>query len=148
MFFELEVNFPIIGWSNTGPIKSGVCLIQRQHSHPRFPHFSPIGNWVHVCDCVCLCLCIVYVCECLCVYMCLCARVSVQRGYSPIDWLLEFYFLATSKVISGHVLTCDSAHSLRLHCVAPLRSQATGTMTRYPLRCIILTSHYTIATVF
>ena len=33
--------------------------------------------------------------------------------------LLLFYVLATSKVTSGHVPTCDSAHSWRLYIVAP-----------------------------
>ena len=47
-------------------------------------------------------------------------------------WLLEFYVLTPSKVISGRVPTCDSAHSWRLHSVALLANQATGIMTRFP----------------
>ena len=36
---------------------------------------------------------------------------------------MEFHIFATSKVISGRVPTCDSAHSLRLYSVVPLRNQ-------------------------
>ena len=43
--------------------------------------------------------------------------------------LLAFYVLATSKVISGWLLTCDS---VRLYSVASLGHQATSTMTRFP----------------
>ena len=42
---------------------------------------------------------------------------------------MEFYFLATSMVISGQVLTCDSTYSWWL--------QAASIMTRYPTQ-----SHY------
>ena len=45
---------------------------------------------------------------------------------------LLFYVLATSKVISGWVPTCDSAHSWRLYGAAPLEDQAISTMTWYP----------------
>ena len=48
------------------------------------------------------------------------------------SWLLEFYILAASKVISGWVLTCDSIESWRLHSVAPLGDQAASTMSWYP----------------
>ena len=34
------------------------------------------------------------------------------------SWLLEFYILATSMVISGLVSTCDSMHSWRLYSAA------------------------------
>ena len=37
-----------------------------------------------------------------------------------------FYILATSIVISGRVLTCDSVHSLLLYSVVPLGDQATS----------------------
>ena len=47
------------------------------------------------------------------------------------------YFLATSNVISGQVLTCDSAHSWRLYSAVPLGDQATSTMKCYPTQ-----SHY------
>ena len=46
--------------------------------------------------------------------------------------MLEFHFLATSKVISGHIPICDSAHSWQLYTGAPLRKQASHTMTWYP----------------
>ena len=48
-------------------------------------------------------------------------------------WLL-FYVLATSKVISGGVPTCDSVHSWQLYSAASL---ATGSITYYPTQ-----SHY------
>ena len=51
--------------------------------------------------------------------------------------LLLGYILATSKVISGWVPTCDSGHSWWLHSAAPLRNQAVSTMTWYPTQ-----SHY------
>ena len=54
-------------------------------------------------------------------------------------WLVgwSFYVLATSKAISGWVLTCDSVHSCRLYTAVPMREQATNTMTQYPIQ-----SHY------
>ena len=45
-----------------------------------------------------------------------------------IDCLL-FCVLATSKVISGRVPTCDNAHSWRLYSAAQLGNQAVSTMT-------------------
>ena len=48
-----------------------------------------------------------------------------------------FYILASSKVTSGWVLTCDSAHSWRLYGVASLRYHAADTMRQ--LIHIILT---------
>ena len=42
---------------------------------------------------------------------------------------LEFYVLATHKVISGWVTTGDSGHSWRLYSAAALGHQATSTMT-------------------
>ena len=47
-------------------------------------------------------------------------------------YVLLFYVLATSKVISGRVLICDSAHSWRLCSATSLGHQAVGTMTCYP----------------
>ena len=44
------------------------------------------------------------------------------------------YILATSKVILGWALTCDSAHSWWLYSTAPLGNQATDTMNWYPTR--------------
>ena len=45
---------------------------------------------------------------------------------------LLLYVLATSKVISGQLPTCECVHSVRLYSVAPRGSQAVGTVTRYP----------------
>ena len=44
---------------------------------------------------------------------------------------LELYILTTSKVISGWVPTCDSAHLWRLYNTALPENQAAGTMTWY-----------------
>ena len=55
-----------------------------------------------------------------------CTRDS---GWSVGRWMLEVYILATSKVISGRVPTCDSAHSWRIYSAAPLGDQVTSTMT-------------------
>ena len=52
-------------------------------------------------------------------------------------YLLLFSVLATSKVISGWIPTCDSAHSWRLCSAPPLGNEAISTMTRYPTQ-----SHY------
>ena len=41
------------------------------------------------------------------------AVAKLERGWQMlilIGWLLEFYVLATSNVISRQVLTCDSVH--------------------------------------
>ena len=56
---------------------------------------------------------------------------------SSVGWLLEFYVLAASTVISRHILIRDSAHSLRHYSAAELGDQATRTMTWYPSQ-----SHY------
>ena len=48
-----------------------------------------------------------------------------------------FHILATSKFISGWVLTCHSAHSWLLYSAASLGHQAASTMTCYPTQ-----SHY------
>ena len=47
-------------------------------------------------------------------------------------WLLEFYVLATPKVISGCVPTCDSVHSRWLYSAAPLGDQTASILTWYP----------------
>ena len=47
-----------------------------------------------------------------------------------VGWLVVV--LARSKVISGWVLTCDSAHSWRIDSAATLGNQVTDTMIRYP----------------
>ena len=51
--------------------------------------------------------------------------------------LLEFYILATSKVVSGWIPTCDSVHSCALYSAAPLENEAASTMTQY-----LTQSHY------
>ena len=51
--------------------------------------------------------------------------------------LLELYFLATAKVLSGWAPTTDSVYSWQLYGAAPLRKQTAGTLTRYPTQ-----SHY------
>ena len=58
-------------------------------------------------------------------------------AFSQMPLLLEFYALATSKVISGRVSTSHSAHSLSLYSAVLLGDQAANTMTRYPTQ-----SHY------
>ena len=45
-----------------------------------------------------------------------------------VDWFLEYSVLATFRVISGWVLTCESAHSWQLYSAAPLGDQATSTV--------------------
>ena len=45
--------------------------------------------------------------------------------------LLLFYVLATSKIISWWVPTCDSAHSWQLYSAASLGHQAASTITWY-----------------
>ena len=47
-------------------------------------------------------------------------------------WLLEFYSLATSRVITGQVPTYDNVHSWHIYSAAPLGDQATRTRTLYP----------------
>ena len=49
---------------------------------------------------------------------------SVTVVYQDFGWLLVFYILATSKVISGQALTCVSAHSRPLHSAARVGDQA------------------------
>ena len=46
-----------------------------------------------------------------------------------VGLLLEFYILATSRVLSGWIPTYDTANSLWLYSVAPLGTLATDTMT-------------------
>ena len=45
------------------------------------------------------------------------------------DSFLEFYILATYKVISERIPTCDSAHSWRLYSATPLGVQTARSMT-------------------
>ena len=44
-------------------------------------------------------------------------------------WLLEFFILETSKVISEWLLTYDCVHSWQLYSAASLGNQITDTMT-------------------
>ena len=62
---------------------------------------------------------------------CIVCNVTSWPGCMWICSLL-FYFLPTSKVISGWVLTCNSARSSCLYSAAPLGEQAVSTMTWYP----------------
>ena len=55
----------------------------------------------------------------------------------PSTVCLLFYVLATSKLISGWVPTCDSAHSLWLMSRPPPRNQVACILTWYPSQ-----SHY------
>ena len=68
----------------------------------------------------------------MCVIGCVhgCARGGV-------GWLLELYVLATSKVISGQLPICDTAHSWKPRRSALLGNRAAGAMTQYPSQ-----SHY------
>ena len=54
-----------------------------------------------------------------------------------VGWLVEFYMLATSTVISGRVPTYDIGHSWWHYSAAPLGNQATSTMNWYRIQ-----SHY------
>ena len=54
-----------------------------------------------------------------------------------VDWLMESYILATSKVISEQAPTIDSLYSWILYSAAPLGNQAASTMILYPTQ-----SHY------
>ena len=56
---------------------------------------------------------------------------SLLKDLYLISWFLEFYVLTTYMVIPGRLLTCDSAHSMRLNDPSPMGNQVTGTMTRY-----------------
>ena len=48
------------------------------------------------------------------------------------SWLVQFYVLETSPVISGWELICDSVQSWQLSSAAPLGDQANSTMTWHP----------------
>ena len=53
-------------------------------------------------------------------------RRAVLLWRAMESWLSWFGVLATSKVISGRVPSCDSAHSWRLYSAAPLGNQWRG----------------------
>ena len=54
-------------------------------------------------------------------------RIGRAQASQAEGWLLEFYILATSEIISG--LTCVRAHSWQLYSAAPVGNQATSTRT-------------------
>ena len=57
-------------------------------------------------------------------YVSVCMSIGMGVAvWVMVDWLLELYDLATYKVISRWVLTCDSPHSWRLYIAAPLDYQ-------------------------
>ena len=64
---------------------------------------------------------------------------TAYNHFSPmcVCPLLGFHVLATFKVISGQVPTCDNAHSWWLYSIAPLGVRAASTMPWY-----ITQSHY------
>ena len=55
--------------------------------------------------------------------------VKLNFFHSSASWLLEFYVLATSKVMSGQAQSCDIVHSWRLYSAAPFQAQATIAVT-------------------
>ena len=66
-----------------------------------------------------------------------CSNKCFKVGPVSIVCLLMFYVLATSKVISGSVPTCDSAYSWWIYSVTSLGYQAASTMI-----CYLTQSHY------
>ena len=69
-------------------------------------------------------------------FRCVHFSISPCSNSKATAWLdvfvLLFYVLATSKVISGWVPPCDNAHSWQLYSAASLGHQAAGTITCYP----------------
>ena len=66
--------------------------------------------------------------------------VRFTRGFKIIHWMViwcQLYVLATYKVKSGRVPTCNCAHSWRLYSAVSLGHQTAGTMACYPIQ-----SHY------
>ena len=67
---------------------------------------------------------------------CIATHISVHFSPSDSGLLVEILYnhiwlsfaLRPSKVVSGWVLTCDSAHSWWFHSAAPLGSQVISTM--------------------
>ena len=58
------------------------------------------------------------------------------QRWSAVCWLLEFYVLATSKVISGWIPTGDRAYSWRFYSAASLGDQTASTMSWYPIESL------------
>ena len=56
-------------------------------------------------------------------------EVSMNAHCHKRVCLLLFSILATSKIISGRVLTCDCEHSWHFYSAAPQEDQATSTLT-------------------
>ena len=75
-------------------------------------------SWRHCCESDSLPKQLVRITRIICTVLCL----------TPL--FLEFYILATTKVTSGRVLTCDNAQWL--NGTAPMRIQATSAITWYP----------------
>ena len=65
------------------------------------------------------------------------ATEQIPGGF--IRFLLLFYVLVTSEVITQQIPTCDSAHSWRLYNAASLGQQTASTITCCMLSHIILT---------
>ena len=68
----------------------------------------------------------------ICIARCVieCGVCSVMWGWRVVGWLVEFYVLTTSKIISGGETTCDSAHSWQYYSTASQINQASNSMTR------------------
>ena len=64
--------------------------------------------------------------------MCRCTSYCQNHNAVMTMCWFGFYVLATSEVISGWTLTCDSAHSVQLDSAAQLGDQATGNINLYP----------------
>ena len=56
-------------------------------------------------------------------------NIHMLAHHDVVGWLLGFYTLATSKVISGQIQICDSVHSWWLYSAAPLGDQAANTIS-------------------
>ena len=52
---------------------------------------------------------------------------KLSRSHARDGWLLEFYVLATLKVISGWI--CDNAHSRQFYSAVPLGDHYANNMT-------------------
>ena len=59
-------------------------------------------------------------------------KTKLMIIFALLLFVVGFYVLATSMLISGQVSTLDSAHSCRLYSAASLGYHATSTMIQYP----------------
>ena len=84
-------------------------------------------------NCVCKSVC---ECVCVCVWERETQRQRQRERKSLCEFvcglLLEFYTLATSRVILGWVSFGDSAHSWWLYSASPLGDQSNSTLAWYP----------------